>query len=507
MTDTYQKPCTIWAEHLAASEKDLLEAERALLDEHVASCPACTATRYAYQQMDNDIAAMPPIEPHMIYAEQLSERKNMLNPSILVNGEQFAFPDSMMQPGRTQVRKAKRASLPVCVQDALPVSGRVSFQRLLTTVAAVLVVCSLIGSAILLFNSRIQPGVGGADRVPHGPLYVALSDGTVYALQQDTGTILWKQMLNLGGQSVIGGPAVAHGVVYVGSFNNSLYALRASDGTLLWQHTFSKSPTNPIAGDNPQVIYVSAGPTLYALDTSNGSELWHRTGNSTTFASYNIPVTISAGQIYGYDGSGLYALRASDGTVIWKGKNFSDVALVVAGGKVFATVGTGEQIEVLRASDGQDIHTLSVQGNIGYDQGKLYVANQESHELFVLNPADEKIIAQVQMACPVQDSPMPLVVRNGLVYTYSWGRSLAQSWVCAMHASDGKQVWRWTESQRKVDVRSMVAANNRLYFLYIDGDFASGTIYGLDSKNGAQSWKYTFPSNFPYGGYFAIEGE
>ena len=45
MTDTYQRPCEIWAEHLAAPAKDLTEAERALLDEHVASCPACAATR------------------------------------------------------------------------------------------------------------------------------------------------------------------------------------------------------------------------------------------------------------------------------------------------------------------------------------------------------------------------------------------------------------------------------------------------------------------------------
>src|SRR5205823_5145034 len=159
--------------------------------------------------------------------------------------------------------------------------------------------------------------------------------------------------------------------------------------------------------------------------TSDGSKLWQRTSDSRASDPYNtaIPITVANGRVYGYDRSGLFALDSGDGHTLWEGKDFSGVALVVAGDKLFATVGSGEQIEVSRTSDGQVLHMLSVEGNLGFAQGRLYVANQESQQLFVLHPEDESIISRVHMACPVTASPDSLVVQNGLVYTYSWGQS------------------------------------------------------------------------------------
>lgn len=518
MKYTHQKPCANWAEQLAAdSRKDLTEAERVMLNEHVASCPACAAARYAYRQMDRDLLTMPLIEPHMIHAEQLLERENMLPTFALARNEKLTSSHRMEPQGKASLLKAKPARFPEDFQDQAPATRRARLQRMLSAFAAVLIVCSIIGSALLLFSHHTRPGVGGATNTntQHLPLYTVLLDGTVYALQPDTGSILWRRQLHGGEQDTFGGPSIVHGVVYVigssfPSSSSSLYALRASDGTLLWQRALPAPLLSPISGDDTQVIYVGAGTTLYALHTSDGSELWQRKSDAITSDPYasTMPLAVADGRVYGDDDSGLYALSTSDGHVLWEGKGgFSGVALAVAGDKIFATVGTAEQIEVLRTSDGQVLHMLSVEGNLGFDQGMLYVANQESQKLFILRPEDESITRQVPMACPVSDSPAPLVVQNGLVYTYSWGRSLKQTWLCAMHVSDGKQVWRWTETRRIVDIRSLVAANNHLYFLYTDGDFAQGEIYALSTNNGAPLWKDAFPSNFPYNGYFVTEGE
>ncbi|HLJ32998.1 MAG TPA: hypothetical protein VKU38_05075, partial [Ktedonobacteraceae bacterium] len=110
------------------------------------------------------------------------------------------------------------------------------------------------------------------------------------------------------------------------------------------------------------------------------------------------------------------------------------------------------------------------------------------------------------MACPVSASPDPLVVQNGLVYTSS-APSSPQGWVCAMHVSNGKQVWRWSNTSRAADIISMIVANHHCYFLYTDSDFTQAQLYALNTGNGAKLWQYTFPSSFPYGGYFAIEGK
>ncbi len=52
-------PCERWAPLLAASPGDLTAADRAALDRHVATCPACAIVRAEYQRMDALIRGLP----------------------------------------------------------------------------------------------------------------------------------------------------------------------------------------------------------------------------------------------------------------------------------------------------------------------------------------------------------------------------------------------------------------------------------------------------------------
>jgi outer membrane protein assembly factor BamB len=58
-------------------------------------------------------------------------------------------------------------------------------------------------------------------------VYIGSYDGTVYALNVNTGAKLWSFAT---GSSVISSPAVANGVVYVGSYDGNVYALNAKTG-------------------------------------------------------------------------------------------------------------------------------------------------------------------------------------------------------------------------------------------------------------------------------------
>ncbi len=505
MNHTYQKPCAKWSEQLAASaEKDLTAEERALLEEHVASCPACAATHAAYQQMDSALVSMPLIEPRSIYAEQLPEWEGILSSDLLA-GILESTPERRgerrLKASTTRTRATRKTG---DTGEGFPISRRIRFQHALATFAAVLVVCFLIGSSLFLFSHRGNTDVG-ANTGPL-PLYAALSNGTVYKLQPGSGAILWKQQLNLGGQGVEGGPTIADGIVYIGSFNGTLYALNASDGSLLWQHTLGATPVHPIVEDGQPVVYVGAKGTLYALRTSDGSEIWHSTFGTATGQDYVTPLTVASGQVYGNDINGLFSVNSQHGQVLWEGKTFNGAALVIADGKVFETIGDGEQIEVLSASNGQDLHTLSVAGSLGYDQGKLYVADQKKQTLYIVQPDTERIIGQSMMACPVNVTPAPLTVQNGLVFTYS-APNAPQGRVCAMNVNNGKQVWRWTNASRAAEVASMLIANHDCYFLYTDSDFTQVQLYALNTTNGKKLWQFNFPSSFPYNGYFAIEGK
>ena len=237
MTPTYQKPCAAWAEQLAASPQDLTWAERAALDQHVASCPACAATRSAYQQMDSELTAMPLIEPRRVYAEQLPERNDLFSSPVLAGSTKSTPSQQVERPSEKRTRASKN------IQEKPFALRRVRIQHMAATLAAVLVVCALTGSAALLFSRHNSPQIGAFSHAGPLTVYAALTNGTVYALRPDSGAIRWQRQLNLGGQTVIGGPTIAHGAVYVGAMNGSLYALRTSDGTLLWQRPLPDQPS------------------------------------------------------------------------------------------------------------------------------------------------------------------------------------------------------------------------------------------------------------------------
>src|SRR5581483_1603918 len=86
-------------------------------------------------------------------------------------------------------------------------------------------------------------GMEATPIVVDGVMYTSGVAGRVYALEADTGHLLWQfepplKLKNARGSCcdlVNRGIAVWQGKVYVGSFEGVLYALNAKDGTVRWQ--------------------------------------------------------------------------------------------------------------------------------------------------------------------------------------------------------------------------------------------------------------------------------
>src|SRR5712692_6271271 len=55
-----QPPCIAWAEKLALRQEDLSPADRANLDAHIKTCPACEAAQEDYYFLDTRLRALPP---------------------------------------------------------------------------------------------------------------------------------------------------------------------------------------------------------------------------------------------------------------------------------------------------------------------------------------------------------------------------------------------------------------------------------------------------------------
>jgi outer membrane protein assembly factor BamB len=153
----------------------------------------------------------------------------------------------------------------------------------------------------------------GSPTVSNGMVY-CISEG-IAAVDANTGVQKWK--FNPSSDTSVSypsNPSVVNGILYVGSSDFNLYALDANTGKLLWNF-----PTGNVVETSPTVVngivYLSASAgTVYALDAITGQQLWSfYVGNSVSSSP-----TIANGFLYfGSNNQYLYALDASTGSVKW----------------------------------------------------------------------------------------------------------------------------------------------------------------------------------------------
>ncbi|HLG00933.1 MAG TPA: PQQ-binding-like beta-propeller repeat protein [Acidimicrobiia bacterium] len=155
-------------------------------------------------------------------------------------------------------------------------------------------------------------------------------------------------------KTVTASPVVADGTVFVGDWSGTMYALDADTGAEQWTYDATAAPGaafGPIVSSAAvarvritgttyrTLVIFGAGPRLYALDAVDGSEVWvedfsSEDPNNPGQIDPNTPVEIESspvvwhGAIYvGIDNhnhentgvrGGLLALRARDGSQLWK---------------------------------------------------------------------------------------------------------------------------------------------------------------------------------------------
>jgi outer membrane protein assembly factor BamB len=107
--------------------------------------------------------------------------------------------------------------------------------------------------------------------VVNGQVYLGASDGNIYDLH--AGALLWRYYVGQFACCRDVGPQlqVIGRTVYMTGYNNTLYALEANNGTLLWRH--NDIDDFPVFADGS--IYVSIrGTALDAIEASTGKTRW-----------------------------------------------------------------------------------------------------------------------------------------------------------------------------------------------------------------------------------------
>jgi outer membrane protein assembly factor BamB len=139
---------------------------------------------------------------------------------------------------------------------------------------------------------------------------------TVFALDIETGDLVWEYEFRGSGGFEIGSPAYHGGSLFVTTSGRSVLALDADDGTLEWETSvddigLSSSPT--IAGG--KVLVGTGSGNLVALEASNGEVNWTATLSGWVYLQ---TPTVHDGVVYvGTDNGTLHAVSLEDGTEVW----------------------------------------------------------------------------------------------------------------------------------------------------------------------------------------------
>lgn len=184
-------------------------------------------------------------------------------------------------------------------------------------------------------DEKIDPtALYGTPSVEGGRVYVPAYDGTLYAVEIESQTVVWRFETD---GPLIGGVTLADGTLYVGSADGKLYAVNVEDGEQQWALPFTTGDeiwsAPAVAGG---VVYVtSMDGRVYALDAATGRELW----SFETGAGIASPPVVAGDRLFvGSLDSRMYALDAASGKEMWsfKAGNWFLTRPLVSEGMVYA---------------------------------------------------------------------------------------------------------------------------------------------------------------------------
>ena len=171
--------------------------------------------------------------------------------------------------------------------------------------------------------------------------------------------LVWQYATGNPGELVIVSPTLADGVLYAGSYEGFVYALDAETGELLWRFETENDQNLPpeVALVNPPptaaggIVYVvRAGGELFALDAYSGERLWN---DGPVYADSVLSDGIRYMPDLDFDASRLdvRAIDESSGELRWE----AAVALSSELPLIFPLTATGANLYV---SDDNQVHAL-----------------------------------------------------------------------------------------------------------------------------------------------------
>ncbi len=303
-----------------------------------------------------------------------------------------------------------------------------------------------------------------------GMVYIASTDGYLYALSQSTGAIVWRA--EVGNYLTDSTPALEGQTLFVAARGTTIEALNARTGSLYWTFAITERIEAPPLVVGSRVLMASR-TTLWTLNATNGSLLWKFHRGVVGWPSSGSP-SVAGDIVYVGLGSNtsLWALNLTTGQTVWSfdtGDRITSAPLVRAGivyiatwhGEVFAldrVHGNRLWVYTLNGKTKQSVID-GVGGSMALGGGKLYMGDYRG-ELICLDGQHGRLLWRFATGAQVLATP---VVAAGLVYIGS-----DDGYFYALNIQTGRPAWRYMTGE----VRSAASlAGGRLFVGSLNGVF------------------------------------
>ena len=289
---------------------------------------------------------------------------------------------------------------------------------------------------------------GGGLAVAGGVLYAATGFGDLYALDAETGDVIWRQRLDA---PVAGAPMVAGKLIYLVTRNSRAWAINTADGRVKWQLENTPSATGVTGAAAPAlgggyVIFPFSSARLAAAFPRGGMQVWEasvageRLGKA--YAQINDvtgdPV-IHGGMVFAGSPSGrTVALDLRSGEMRWQAREGAMDPVLVDGGSVFL-VSDAAQLVRLDARSGKRIWAVDLPNYVPRRNsrrlrdvyahhgpvlaaGRLWVASGDA-KLRGFDPRDGALVSTIDL--PAAATGRPIIVDHTMYLVDAAGMLLA----------------------------------------------------------------------------------
>jgi outer membrane protein assembly factor BamB len=279
-------------------------------------------------------------------------------------------------------------------------------------------------------------------------LYVGANDGTIYALANASGKVVWKTRTP---GPIASSPAIGGNFLYQTSMDGKLYVLDARTGDIAWTwHAGGSRIESSAIGVGRRVLFGTHDGKVYAINTRRHRPSWtFRADDAIKGGVAVVGDTVFAGTY----GGRLYALNLKTGGKRWSTQTRREFAFA---GSLYSTpsVAYGRVF-------------------VGSTDGRVYSLGARSGEIVWVSSTGDWVYG----------SP---AVAHKLVFVGSYDH-----YFYAFDARTGERRWRFKADDRIAGSATVIGKT--VYFSSM-----GGTTYGLNAVTGKPQW------SFPDGRYSPI---